>query len=139
MENKEKKQNEKECDNTICTKRKLSDYIDESQYIISHGTRRAYDKKLTISDDGIMKLNSTFVNATKERRFAVAFAKDFERVILVSECEEEIRFSKNGTTRDRDISNKIAHLGFDMPLTYIMKWDEERKLWQGKLDKRSET
>ena len=63
MENKNKKQNEKERDNTTGAKRKLADYIDESQYVISRGTKRAYDKKLTVSDNGTIKLNSTFVNA----------------------------------------------------------------------------
>ena len=97
-----------------------------------------YDKKLTVSADGIIKLNSTFVNDTKDRMFAVAFSKNFAEVILVSECEEEIRFSKNGTVRDRDISNRITRLGLDMPLTYILKWDEKRKLWLGKIDRHSD-
>ena len=142
MENKNKKlnenQNEKEHANAAGIKRKLSDYIDESQYVISRGTKRAYDKKLTVSDNGTIKLNSTFVNATKERRFAVAFSKNFEKVILVSECEEEICFSKNGTARDRDIAGSITHIGLDMPLTYILRWDEKRKLWLGKIDKHSD-
>ena len=137
LENQNESQKEKREEKIERRKRKLSDIIDRNQYVISRGTKREYEKKLIVYGDGIIKMNSTFAQATTERTFVVAFTRDFEKVLCISECEEEICFTKNGIARDRDVAKSISGRGLPMPLTYIMSWDSERRLWNGRIDRKS--
>ena len=117
-------------------KRTLGNIIDISQYIVSTGVRRIYREKLVLYEDGTMRLNNTFVGKTSERRFAVAFSKDFHKVVIVPNCEPEIQFSKNGNAKDVDLIKNFKGKNNSrlFPLTYNLSWDDDKNLWSGELD-----
>ena len=84
-------------------KRKLEDIIDVKKYYVSHGTKRLYEKKLIIRQNGQMSMNSTFLKATDERAFAVALSMDLSEVLMIPNSTEEVRFAKNGRTKDAEL------------------------------------
>ncbi len=116
-------------------KRTLESIIDVSQYIVSKGVRKVYREKLVLYADGAMKLNNTFVRKTTERQFAVAFAKDFHKVMIVPNCEPAIKFSKNGRAKDVDLVKNYKGKNSLFPLVYNLSWDDNKEMWVGELDK----
>lgn len=115
-------------------KRKLEDYIDINQYIVSKGIRNIYEKKLVLKENGEMRLNSTFTKAISERAFAVAFSCDFKNVVLVPNCEQEILFSKNGAAKDTELVRNVKKKKLPFPMTYKLSWDGNDEIWRGRLD-----
>lgn len=115
-------------------KRKLENFIDINQYIVSKGTRRIYEEKLVLKENGDMRLNNTFIKATEERKFTVAFSNDFREVVLISNCEQEILFTKNGTAKDMNLVRSIGKKKMPFPMIYILCHDADKEIWRGKLD-----
>lgn len=114
--------------------RRLEDLIDVSQYHILRGIKRKYDKKLIVDQSGILKMNSTFINATDGRLFSVAFRDDFKEVVMLESIDGEVRFAKSGHTKDMDIMTLMKKKKLPKTLEYIIDWDEERDVWIGKLN-----
>ena len=110
-------------------KRKLEDIIDVKKYYVSHGTKRLYEKKLIIRQNGQMSMNSTFLKATDERAFAVALSMDLSEVLMKPNCTEEVRFAKNGRTKDAELVKEIWKKKLSEQIEYIMKWNDENGAW----------
>ena len=118
-------------------KRKLEDIIDVKKYYVSHGTKRLYEKKLIIRQNGQMSMNSTFLKATDERTFAVALSMDLSEVLMIPNCTEEVRFAKNGRTKDAELVKEIWKKKLPEQIEYIMKWNDENGAWVGVLNQKT--
>ena len=118
-------------------KRKLEDIIDVKKYHVSHGTKRLYEKKLIIRQNGQMSMNSTFLKATDERTFAVALSMDLSEVLMIPNCTEEVRFAKNGRTKDAELVKEIWKKKLPEQIEYIMKWNDENGAWVGVLNQKT--
>ena len=118
-------------------KRKLEDIIDVKKYYVSHGTKRLYEKKLIIRQNGQMSMNSTFLKATDERTFAVALSMDLSEVLMIPNCTEEVRFAKNGRTKDAELVKEIWKKKLPEQIEYIMKWNDENGAWVGMLNQKT--
>ena len=118
-------------------KRKLEDIIDVKKYYVSHGTKRLYEKKLIIRQNGQMSMNSTFLKATDERAFAVALSMDLSEVLMIPNCTEEVRFAKNGRTKDAELVKEIWKKKMPEQIEYIMKWNDENGAWVGLLNQKA--
>ena len=118
-------------------KRKLEDIIDVKKYYVSHGTKRLYEKKLIIRQNGQMSMNSTFLKATDERAFAVALSMDLSEVLMIPNCTEEVRFAKNGRTKDAELVEEIWKKKMPEQIEYIMKWNDENGAWVGMLNQKT--
>jgi hypothetical protein len=118
-------------------KRKLEDIIDVKKYYVSHGTKRLYEKKLIIRQNGQMSMNSTFLKATDERAFAVALSMDLSEVLMIPNCTEEVRFAKNGRTKDVELVKEIWKKKLPEQIEYIMKWNDENGAWVGMLNQKT--
>lgn len=118
-------------------KRKLEDIIDVKKYYVSHGTKRLYEKKLIIRQNGQMSMNSTFLKATDERAFAVALSMDLSEVLMIPNCTEEVRFAKNGRTKDAELVKEIWKKKLPEQIEYIMKWNDENGAWVGMLNQKA--
>ena len=118
-------------------KRKLEDIIDVKKYFVSHGTKRLYEKKLIIRQNGQMSMNSTFLKATDERAFAVALSMDLSEVLMIPNCTEEVRFAKNGRTKDAELVKEIWKKKLPEQIEYIMKWNDENGAWVGMLNQKA--
>ncbi len=118
-------------------KRKLEDIIDVKKYYVSHGTKRLYEKKLIIRQNGQMSMNSTFLKATDERAFAVALSMDLSEVLMIPNCTEEVRFAKNGRTKDAELVKEIWKKKLPEQIEYIMKWNDENGAWVGMLNQKT--
>lgn len=118
-------------------KRKLEDIIDVKKYYVSHGTKRLYEKKLIIRQNGQMSMNSTFLKATDERAFAVALSMDLSEVLMIPNCTEEVRFAKNGRTKDAELVKEIWKKKLPEQIEYIMKWNDENGAWIGMLNQKT--
>ncbi|MBO4558884.1 MAG: hypothetical protein J5712_02275 [Lachnospiraceae bacterium] len=118
-------------------KRKLEDIIDVKKYYVSHGTKRLYEKKLIIRQNGQMSMNSTFLKATDERAFAVALSMDLSEVLMIPNCTEEVRFAKNGRTKDAELVKEIWKKKMPEQIEYIMKWNDENGAWVGMLNQKT--
>lgn len=118
-------------------KRKLEDIIDVKKYYVSHGTKRLYEKKLIIRQNGQMSMNSTFLKATDERAFAVALSMDLSEVLMIPNCTEEVRFAKNGRTKDAELVKEIWKKKLPEQIEYIMKWNDENGAWVGILNQKT--
>lgn len=121
-------------DHTDKIKRSLDEIIDVDQYIVSKGIRRVYKEKLILKEDGTMKLNNTFIRKNSERHFAIAFSNDFREVVVAPNCEPEIRFSKNGFTKDVELVKKWGKKNKPFPLVYDLSWEKDREIWRGRLN-----
>ena len=124
-------------ENVVTTKRKLEDIIDVKKYYVSHGTKRIYEKKVIIKRDGEIKMNSTFINATNERAFAVALSIDLNELIMVPGCADMVKFAKNGRMKDVELVKAIWKKKLPEQIEYIMKWNSESNVWIGMLDKKT--
>lgn len=118
-------------------KRKLEDIIDVKKYYVSHGTKRLYEKKLIIRQNGQMSMNSTFLKATDERAFAVALSMDLSEVLMIPNCTEEVRFAKNGRIKDAELVKEIWKKKLPEQIEYIMKWNDENSAWVGMLNQKT--
>ena len=118
-------------------KRKLEDIIDVKKYYVSHGTKRLYEKKLIIRQNGQMSMNSTFLKATDERAFAVALSMDLSEVLMIPNCTEEVRFAKNGRIKDAELVKEIWTKKLPEQIEYIMKWNDENGAWVGMLNQKT--
>ena len=118
-------------------KRKLEDIIDVKKYYVSHGTKRLYEKKLIIRQNGQMSMNNTFLKATDERAFAVALSMDLSEVLMIPNCTEEVRFAKNGRTKDAELVKEIWKKKMPEQIEYIMKWNDENGAWVGMLNQKT--
>ena len=118
-------------------KRKLEDIIDVKKYYVSHGTKRLYEKKLIIRQNGQMSMNSPFLKATDERAFAVALSMDLSEVLMIPNCTEEVRFAKNGRTKDAELVKEIWKKKMPEQIEYIMKWNDENGAWVGMLNQKT--
>lgn len=118
-------------------KRKLEDIIDVKKYYVSHGTKRLYEKKLIIRQNGQMSMNSTFLKATDERAFAVALSMDLSEVLMIPNCTEEVRFAKNGRIKDAELVKEIWKKKLPEQIEYIMKWNDENGAWVGMLNQKT--
>ncbi len=118
-------------------KRKLEDIIDVKKYYVSHGTKRLCEKKLIIRQNGQMSMNSTFLKATDERAFAVALSMDLSEVLMIPNCTEEVRFAKNGRTKDVELVKEIWKKKLPEQIEYIMKWNDENGAWVGMLNQKT--
>lgn len=118
-------------------KRKLEDIIDVKKYYVSHGTKRLYEKKLIIRQNGQMSMNSTFLKATDERAFAVALSMDLSEVLMIPNCTEEVRFAKNGRIKDAELVKEIWKKKMPEQIEYIMKWNDENGAWVGMLNQKT--
>lgn len=118
-------------------KRKLEDIIDVKKYYVSHGTKRLYEKKLIIRQNGQMSMNSIFLKATDERAFAVALSMDLSEVLMIPNCTEEVRFAKNGRTKDAELVKEIWKKKLPEQIEYIMKWNDENGAWVGVLNQKT--
>lgn len=117
------------------TKRALKDIIDMDKYIIPKGVRKVYREKFVLYKDGRMKLNNTFIKATEERDFSIAFLPNFHEVIVVPDCEPAIHFSKNGDAKDVDIVKRFGKKSNIFPLEYELYWEDKNRLWRGQINK----
>lgn len=124
-------------ENVVTTKRKLEDIIDVKKYYVSHGTKRIYEKKVIIKRDGEIKMNSTFINATNERAFAVALSIDLNELIMVPGCVDMVKFAKNGRMKDVELAKAIWKKKLPEQIEYIMKWNSESNVWIGMLNKKT--
>lgn len=115
-------------------RRNLENIIDTNKYVVSKGIRKCYTEKLFLRENGEIQLNSTFLKNTLERKFAIAFSKDFIEVIVVPNCEQEIQFSKNGIAKDVDLIKKFGKKNKPFPFIYDLSWDEKKELWKGELN-----
>ena len=118
-------------------KRKLEDIIDVKKYYVSRGTKRLYEKKLIIKQNGQMSMNSTFLKATEERAFAVALSLDINELIMVPNCSDEIKFAKNGRTKDIELAKEIWKKKLPEEIEYIMEWNKESDMWVGRINKKT--
>ena len=118
-------------------KRKLEDIIDVKKYYVSHGTKRLYEKKLIIRQNGQMSMNSTFLKATDERAFAVALSMDLSEVLMIPNCTEEVRFAKNGRIKDAELVKEIWKKKLPEQIEYILKWNDENGAWVGMLNQKT--
>lgn len=124
-------------ENTISKKRKLEDIIDVGKYYVSRGTKRLYEKKLVIRKNGQLSMNSTFMKATDERTFTVALSKDLNELLLIPNCTEEVRFAKNGRTKDVELVKEIWKKKLPEQIEYIMNWNNETDMWVGRLNQKT--
>lgn len=115
-------------------KRKIEEIIDIDHYIVSKGIRKIYEEKLVLKENGEMRLNNTFIKATSERAFTVAFSCDFKEVVLVPNCEQEILFSKSGIAKDTELVKSVKKRKIPFPMIYKLSWDTNDEIWRGKLD-----
>ena len=118
-------------------KRKLEDIIDVKKYYVSRGTKRLYEKKLIIKQNGQMSMNSTFLKATEERAFAVALSLDINELIMVPNCSDEIKFAKNGRTKDIELAKEIWKKKLPEEIEFIMEWNKESDMWVGRINKKT--
>ena len=115
--------------------RTLESVINVNQYIVVKGIRKRFKEKLILKADGELKFNSTFLKKTSERRYAVAFSKDFKEVFVVPGCMPEILFSKNGNAKDIDLARMLKTKNKQLfPRIYELEWDDKRQLWCGRPD-----
>ena len=124
-------------ENKTTTKRKLEDIIDLKKYYVSHGTKRLYEKKLVVKQNGQLSMNSTFMKATDERTFTIALSMDLNELLMIPNCTEEVRFAKNGRTKDVELVKEIWKKKLPEQIEYIMKWNDENDMWVGKLNKKT--
>ena len=121
----------------ITAKRKLEDIIDVKKYYVSHGTKRLYEKKLVIKHNGQLSMNSTFMKATDERTFAIALSMDLNELLMIPNCTEEVRFAKNGRTKDVELVKEIWKKKLPEQIECIMNWNDENDVWVGRLNQRA--
>ena len=84
-----------------------------------------------------MSMNSTFLKATDERAFAVALSMDLSEVLMIPNCTEEVRFAKNGRTKDAELVKEIWKKKLPEQIEYIMKWNDENGAWVGMLNQKT--
>ena len=84
-----------------------------------------------------MSMNSTFLKATDERTFAVALSMDLSEVLMIPNCTEEVRFAKNGRTKDAELVKEIWKKKLPEQIEYIMKWNDENGAWVGMLNQKT--
>lgn len=109
--------------------------IDWNKYfVLMPQNLRCNEKKITITEKGEIRLNSALHKEIQSKTIEFIFSNDCKEVILKLDGKNPHKITKAGTTKNREIVEKLKNIGIKFPVSYGMKWDEEIAMWRGKVD-----
>lgn len=109
--------------------------IDYSKYIVITPEQKQYPKKLVIGNNGIVRLNSTFLKCVSPKKFDILFNPANKSIILIPNEESLLCFTKSGILKNLGFENILKKNHISIPATFILTQDQELNVWQGTLEK----
>ena len=103
-------------------------------FILKPNNARHQEMRLTITEKGEIRLNTQLNKNMPNRKVQIIFSKDYRTVLLNPSEDDAHIFTKAGTTKNRGIVQVFQKLKLKFPVGYIIKWDENYKMWCGELD-----
>ncbi len=110
--------------------------IDYNKYIVITPDQKQYPKKLVISNNGVVRLNSTFLKCESKKKFDILFEPASKSIILIPNEESLLCFTKSGILKNLGFENILKKYHVSIPATFILTQDKDLDVWQGTLEKR---
>lgn len=95
---------------------------------------RQPELKVTIIEAGEIRLNSALHKCISSQRIAVYLSKDLRKMILCSNGEDAMEFTKAGTAKNREITEILREKRIPFPASFTVKWNEDYGAWEGILN-----
>lgn len=109
--------------------------IDWNRFFVLKPKRLLYnEKKITITERGEIRLNSVLHKEIQCKAIEFIFSNDCREVILNLNGGNSHKMTKAGTTKNKEIVEKLKKNGIEIPAFYEMKWDKDIEMWRGILN-----
>lgn len=103
-------------------------------FVLEPQGRRVQDMKMVIHPTGELRLNSHLQKHIQDRRIEIIMSKDYQSVLLNPQGANAHVFTKAGTARNRGIVELLKKAKIPLPASYLICWNEQYKMWEGKLE-----
>lgn len=109
--------------------------IDKEKYSLLKPMPSRFSKmSLTVKEDGELKMNGALMNNIKERNIEIYLSKDLRTIVLNPKGECTHRFTKAGTTKNKELVSILKRLKIKFPISYDIQWSEPMGAWEGVLN-----
>lgn len=109
--------------------------IDYEKYIVITPDQKQYPKKLVISNNGVVRLNSTFLKCESTKKFDILFDPTNKSILLIPNDESLLCFTKSGILKNLGFENILKKNRISIPATFVLTQDKELNVWRGILEK----
>lgn len=118
--------------NAIKSNSKSSAVLDWNKYfVLMPQPSRYYEKKLTITEKGDIRLNSALQKSIQSKEIEFIFSKDYREILLNENGKNPHKLTKAGTARNREIVERLKKNKIRLPVSYIVKWNDAFGMWYG--------
>ncbi|RZS94144.1 hypothetical protein [Cuneatibacter caecimuris] len=106
----------------------------EKFFVLKPQNRRNQEKRITITKEGELRLNSMLQKEIQSRKIEIIMSRDCRTILLNPQGKNAHDFTKAGTIKNTDLTELLSRLKLAFPVFYKVTWDQEMKLWKGELD-----
>lgn len=89
--------------------------------------------KITISEKGEIRLNTRLQKEIDSNDIEIIFSKNYKIILLNPNTGKGHKFTKAGTTKNRECITMLRKLRIPFPITYVVEWSEHYQMWKGEL------
>ena len=108
--------------------------LDWSEFFVLEPEKGKYmEHRITFNEKGEIRLNSSLQKKINSNDIQIILSKNLKTILLNPGTGKGHRFTKAGTTKNREYLNFLRKLKIAFPIVYVVKWDEHYQMWKGDL------
>lgn len=109
--------------------------LDPQKYSLLQPMPGRYSRMtLMVKENGELRMNGTLLKKIKERDVEIFISKDLRNIVLNPSGANTHKFTKAGTTKNRELVSMLKRMKIKLPVFYVVTWNESIGAWEGILD-----
>lgn len=106
-----------------------------SDFIVLKPERRNISEYVYVHEDGRIVLNGKLNMKIGERLIEIRISKDGKTIVLLLNGANSHKFTKSGSTQNKEIITILKTKKISLPAKYEMRFDSENGVWMGSVCK----
>lgn len=109
--------------------------LDPQKYSLLQPTPGRYSRMtLMVKENGELRMNGTLLKKIKERDVEIFISKDLRNVVLNPLGSNTHKFTKAGTSKNREFATMLKRMKIKLPVFYVVSWNDSLGAWEGTLE-----
>lgn len=109
--------------------------LDPQKYSLLQPMPGRYSRMtLMVKENGELRMNGTLMKKIRERNIEIFISKDLRNIVLNPSGTNTHKFTKAGTTKNREIVSMLKRVKIKLPVFYVVTWNDSIGAWEGILD-----